>query len=203
MTLESMLDATGVGVIQLDDRARIVAANDRARNLLRTGDVLFDTGGNLFARTPSANDELQDLLSRATPPFGNRAAGGSMIAMRPSGPPPLALHVIPVGGREMSPGGWPVAALVLVPDAMEAPDIDLRAVARTLDLTRAESLVAVLLARGMTVGEVAAATGRKESTVRTHVKHVYTKHGLTRQAYLVRLVRSLVDVDALGPRGGT
>ena len=40
--------------------------------------------------------------------------------------------------------------------------------------------------------------GRGESTVRSHVKHMYTKHGLTRQADLVRLVRSLVDVDGIG-----
>ena len=64
MTLENLLDATGLGVVQLDGRGRIVAANDRARSLLRTGDVLFDTGGSLFARTPQANDELQDLLTQ-------------------------------------------------------------------------------------------------------------------------------------------
>ena len=43
----------------------------------------------------------------------------------------------------------------------------------------------------MSVGEIAVATGRKESTIRTHVKHMFAKHGLSRQAELVRLVRSL------------
>ena len=199
MTLENLLDATGLGVIQLDRRARIVAANDGARRLLQTGDVLFDTGGNLFARTPPANDELQDLLARALPPFGTRGAGGSMIARRSSGPPPLVLHVIPVDGRATDPPRWPVAALVLVPHAAEANDADVGALKRTLRFTRAESQVAVLLARGMTVREIAAATGRRESTVRSHVKHMFTKHGLTRQADLVRLVRSLVDVDSIRP----
>ena len=55
-----------------------------------------------------------------------------------------------------------------------------------------EGRVAVLLARGMSVGEIAAATGRKESTIRSHVKHIFVKHGLSRQTDLVRLVRSLV-----------
>ena len=49
----------------------------------------------------------------------------------------------------------------------------------------------MLLARGMSVPEIAAATGRKESTIRSHVKHAFARHGLTRQAELVRLVRSL------------
>ncbi|MXY54924.1 MAG: helix-turn-helix transcriptional regulator [Gammaproteobacteria bacterium] len=199
MTLESLLEATGVGVIQLDRRARIVAANDRARGLLRAGDVLYDTGGCLFAHVPTANAELQDLLGRALPPFGIPAAGGTMIARRPSGPPPLVLHVIPVGGGETEPGAWPVAALVLVPDAAQAADLDVGAVADTLHFTRAESQVAVLLARGMTVREVAAATGRGDSTVRSHVKHMFAKQGLTRQADLVRLVRSLVGAHAGAP----
>ena len=63
--------------------------------------------------------------------------------------------------------------------------------AAALDLTAMESRVAVLLAQGMSVREVAAATGRKESTIRSHVKHMFTKHGLSRQTDLVRLVLSL------------
>ena len=199
MRLESLLEATGLAVLQLDWRARIVAANDRARSLLRAGDVLFDAGGCLFARSPTANVELQDLLARALPPFGTPGAGGTMIARRPPGQPPQVLHVIPVGGGETDPGAWPVAALVLVPDVAQASDLDVAAVAATLRFTRAESQVAVLLARGMTVREVASATGRRESTVRSHVKHMFTKHGLTRQADLVRLVRSLAGIGGGRP----
>ena len=36
-----------------------------------------------------------------------------------------------------------------------------------------------------------AATGRKESTIRSHVKGMFVKHHLSRQADLVRLVQSL------------
>lgn len=195
-TLEGLLDATNLGVIQLDWRARIVAANDPARSLLRTGDVLFDTGGRLLAHAPKANAELQDLLGRALPPLRAVAAGGTMIVRRLPGRPPLVLHVIPVGGEEMGPGAWPVAALVLVPDAAEGTDVAVGAVQEIFRFTRAESQVAVLLARGMTVREVAATTGRRLSTVRSHVKHMFTKHGLNRQADLVRLVRALAGIDA-------
>ena len=38
-----------------------------------------------------------------------------------------------------------------------------------------------------------AATGRRESTIRSHVKHMFAKHGLSRQADLVRLVLSLAS----------
>ena len=48
------------------------------------------------------------------------------------------------------------------------------------------------LAEGKTVDEIASATGRKVSTIRTHVHHIFTKHGIRRQVDLVRLV--LVDI---------
>ena len=160
-------------------------------------DGLFDADGLLFARAPQDDDALQALLARALPQFGGRGAGGSTTARRPEGLPPLVLHVNPVGGRETDLGAWPVAALVLVVDPVRGGCVNPDVASDALGLTRMESRVAVLLARGMSVADIAAATGRQESTIRSHVKHMFTKHGLTRQADLVRLVLSLAGaVDA-------
>ena len=190
-SLAKLLEATGLGIVQLDGRGRIVAANDRARDLLRTGDGLFDEGGFLRARTPEDNAELQGLLTRALPRFGGQGAGGSTMVRRSAALPPLVLHVNPVGRRETDFHLWPVAALVLVADPAGHTRIDPAVAAEALGLTGMESRVAVLLAEGMSVREIAAATGRGESTIRSHVKHMFAKHGLSRQADLVRLVLSL------------
>ena len=190
-TLERMLEVTGIGAVQLDARGRIVAANDRARNILRSGDGLLDSDGVLLARAPLDNDSLQNLLGCSLAPFGARGAGGSTLVRRPGPLPPLVVHVHPVQGQETDFHGWPVAALVLVVDPAGGADIEPRVVAAALDLTRMQSRVAVLLAQGMSVPEIAAATGRKESTIRSHIKHAFARHGLTRQAELIRLVRSL------------
>ena len=99
-TLTEMLDATGLGIIQLDGRGRNVEANDRARDLLRAGDRLLDKNDLLSARWPQDNDELQKLLSRPLPPFGVQGAGGSMVVRRSGALPPLALHPNPVGSQE-------------------------------------------------------------------------------------------------------
>ena len=190
-TLKELLDTIGLGIVQLDARGRIVAANDRARDVLRTGRGLFDEGGFLYARTPEDNANLQGLLTRALPPFGAQGAGGSTLVRRSAALPPLVLHVNPVGRQETDSRIWPVAALVVVVDPASGIDIDARVAAAALGLTGMESRVAVLLARGMSVREIAAATGRNESTIRSHVKHMFTKHRLSRQADLVRLVLSL------------
>ena len=190
-SLAKLLDATGLGIVQLDGRGRVVAANDRARDVLRTGDGLFDEGGFLFARAPEDDAVLQGLLARALPRFGGQGAGGSTMVGRSSALPPLVLHVNPVGRQETDFHLWPVAALVLVADPAGHTRIDPAVAAEALGLTGMESRVAVLLAEGMNVREVAAATGRGESTIRSHVKHMFARHGLSRQADLVRLVLSL------------
>ena len=189
-SLANLLDTTGLGIVQLGGHGRIVVANDRARDLLRSGDGLLDEHGFLRACTPEDDAELQGLLRRALPPFGAQGAGGSTMLRRASGPA-LVLHVNPVGRRETDAPLWPVAALVLVIDPASQTHIDPAVAAAGLGLTGMESRVAVLLAEGMSVREVAAATGRGESTIRTHLKHMFAKHGLARQADLVRLVRSL------------
>ena len=145
-SLANLLETTGVGIIQLDGRGRIVAANDRTRDVLRTGDGLFDEGGFLYARTLEDNADIQDLLARALPRFGAQGAGGSTMVGRSSALPPLVLHVNPVGRQETNFHLWPVAALVLVADPAGRTRIDPAVAAAALGLTGMESRVAVLLA---------------------------------------------------------
>ena len=193
-TLTQMLDATGLSIIQLDARGQILTANDRALDVLKSGDRLYDKDGLLSARSPRENDSLQKLLDRALPPSGARGAGGSIVLGRTDPQPALVLHVNPVCAREVDYRISPVAALVLVFDPSTRVDIDPVLVASALDLSEMESRVAVQLAQGMSVHEIAAAMQRKESTIRSHVKRTFLKHGLSRQAELIRLVRPLAKV---------
>ncbi len=190
-SLTELLDTANAGIIQLDWRGRILEVNDRARNLLRTGDGLFDERGFLSARSPEDNTHLRALLKQALPLFKSQGVAGSVMVRRESGLPPLVLHINPVSRHETDLRIGPLAALVLVVDPMDRPRIDPARVEAALGLTGTESRVAALLAEGMSVRDIAAAMGRKESTIRSHVKHMFAKYHLSRQADLVRLVLSL------------
>lgn len=200
-SLTELLDSTGPGVIQLDWRGRIAGANDRARDVLRAGDGLFDSKGVLRARTSADDIDLQSLLAGALPASGQRGSSGSMTVNRPAPLPPLVLHVNPVGGRETKSRAWPIAALVLVVDPAGEPRIDPDLVASGLGLTPMETRVAVMLAEGRTVQEIAATTGRKVTTIRWHVRHIFGKHGVDRQTELVRRVLAIGGVPYVGGRG--
>ena len=190
-SLTELLGTAGTGVIQLDRSARIVEANDAARALLRRTDALSDRDGVLRAATPGDNDRLQALLARALPPFGEQGASGSMMARRSSLLPRLALHVTPVANGETGHRSRHVAALVLIVDPVERARIDPGLVEAVLGLSPAEAEIAVLLAEGRTTRQIAAATGRGYSTVRTHLKHIFAKLAVSRQFEVAQLVLAL------------
>ena len=180
------------GVVLLDGRGRVVAANDRARGLLlqRLGG-LCDRRGLLTASMAADDDALQRLLARALPPPGIVGSPGSMTVGRIAARTRLVVHVTPVRDRECDSHARGVAALVLIADPECRPLIDAELVARALDLTAAESRLAAMVAAGRTLREIAATSGRREAVVRRRLDVVFRKQGISRQADLVRLVLSL------------
>jgi len=190
-TFSELLDTARVGVIELNRHARIVAANDRACDLLREGDGLVDREGSLSARNKPDNSDLQRLLARALPPTSFPGSAGSMMVGRGVTRRRLAVHITPVAGHEWDLQAQRVAALVLVVDPESQPRIEPRVVGEALGLTPSESRLAAMLATGHTVGEIAAMTDRSEGTVRWHLKNVFRTLGIERQTDLVRLVLSL------------
>ena len=193
-SLLDLLDSTRMGVIHLDRHGRVVEANDRARAILRRGDGLSGQGGMLRARSPADHARLARLLAGALPTSGAPAVSGSTTLRRASMLMPFVVHVKPVVGRQ--PDFWVqrVAALVLLIEPGRQSRIDPGAVAEILGLTAAEGQVAVWLAEGQTVGQMAETTGRTASAIHYHLHQIYQKLRLTRQADLIRLVLSLAEV---------
>ena len=198
-SLAMLLENTICGVIQLDRRGRIVAANDGARDLLAGGDGLFDEDGLLHAASRRDDAALQQLLARAVPSVRSEAASGTLTVHRLIDSLPLVVHVSPMNPARADAHASRVGVLVLITDLarrlVAAPEV----VEEALGLTPTESRIAVSLARGMTVRDIALATDRSEGTVRWHVQHILRKLDFSRQHDLVQLVRSLADVPQARP----
>ena len=164
-TVTALLDNPRIGALELDRRGRIMAGNDRARSILRHGDGLLDRNGMLRARAPADQVRLERLVGDALPASGAVAVSGSMVLRRSSVVPPFVVHVKPVGGPQPDHGARHVAALVLIVEPGRQHRIDPDLVATTLELTPAETKVAVGLAEGNTVRDMA---DRRVRRTRSH-----------------------------------
>ncbi len=194
-TEPTLLDNPRIGAVHLDRRGRIMAVNDRARGILRHGDALCDRDGMLCAGAPDDQLRLQRLLAAALPTSGSVAVSGSMPLRRSSLLPPLVVHVKPVTIPQPHYGARYVAALVLIVEPERRHRIDARLIATTLGLTPGESQVAVWLAEGRSVTEMARATGHTKGAVYWHLKQIYQTLHISRQAELVRLVLSIAELE--------
>ena len=192
-SVTELLDNPRVGVIHLDRRGQIIETNDRARAILRHSDGLSDRGGFLRAHMPADQARLERLLADALPTSNAPAVSGLMLLHRASMWSRFVMHVKPVSDPHMDFGGRRVATLVLITELGQVSRIDPALVAATLGLTPAESQIAVWLAEGQTVREIAAVTGRTEGSVYWSLKRIYRKQGIVRQADLMRLVLSLAE----------
>ena len=190
-TATELLTNTRTGVIQLDRRGRIVETNDSARELLRRNDGLSDAGKELHATWPDDDARLQKLLAGALPHRIGQGVSGSMVLRRELPLPRLALHVKPVSSLDAGHRSRRVGALVLVVDPVSRARIEPDLVKAMLGLTPTETEIAVMLAQGRTLRQIATATGRGYNTVRTHLKHIFAKLGGSRQFEVARAVLSL------------
>ena len=190
-SMTTLLDTPWIGVIYLDGHGRIMEANDRARHILQQGDGVSDRDGVLAARVPADQARLEQLVSEVLPTSSTPAVSGSMILHRVSALPPFVVHVKPVSIRQLVFGARRVAALILITEPGQVFRIDPAVVAATLGLTPMESQIAVLLAEGRTVREIAGALEYTERSVRWYLHQIYHKQGLAGQVDLVRLVLSV------------
>ena len=193
-TVTALLDNPRVGVLHLDRRGQIMAVNDRARSILRQDDGVSDRDGVLRTSLPNDQLRLERLLGAALPTSGAAPVSGSMMLHRSSVLPPFVVHVKPVGIPQPDYGARHVAALVLIVEPGRHHRIDPELVAKALGLTPAESRVAVGLAEGKSVQEMAEATGHTRDAIYWLLKQIYQKRHISRQADLVRLVLSIAEL---------
>lgn len=186
---EAALDAVAAPTILVTAKSELVHANAAAHALLERGDVLRVCGGRIAV----ADWRYQRRLTEAL----------TIASKRPEGPPDkLDVEVgadkrrirflpLPAGSARgtLNPSA---AAAILLPGWSEPCKGELKATASRLvdrhGLTKAESAVAIEIAKGDGRAGAAARLGISENTVRTHLSAIFQKVGISRQAQLVHLV---------------
>jgi DNA-binding CsgD family transcriptional regulator len=196
--LGRVLELVPSPALLLDARGRLTQANPAADALLIRNDGLrlaSDGSGRLAASTADESAALDRAISAAL----NLAAGAGtqsspMLRLaRPSGLPPLL--VVPVPLPPPAFALWELTDTARVLILIVDPDLHVPAAGAALqlafDLTAAEARVALMIAKGMSGPQVAAALGVSNATVKTHLARCFSKMGVHSQVALARIVAAL------------
>jgi DNA-binding CsgD family transcriptional regulator/PAS domain-containing protein len=182
--------SVGIGVVAAD--GAILHANAAARAMMAGEGPLRSDRGRLAARRADATAEL--LAAIGTAGRDDAALGGRGIGVvlgsAARAEAPAVAHVLPLTGGALRPGLVPraAAAVFVTPAAAQSP---LAAAARALGLTPAETRLLERLAGGATLAEAATALGIAETTAKAHLRSLFEKAGVHRQAELIALVARL------------
>lgn len=189
-SLADALDGLSAGVFLTEEKGRIVHANAAGQGILADADFLSAPGGRLVARNTETNHVLSRIL--ATAARGDAAMGITGIAVpfvaRDGGR--HVAHVLPLtsGARRQAGRSHAATAAIFVRKA----DIDVTSppatIARHYRLTPTELRVLLAIVEIGGVPEVAEALGIADTTVKTHLGHLFDKTGARRQVDLVKLV---------------
>jgi DNA-binding CsgD family transcriptional regulator len=182
-----VLDRLSVGVVLLDRRARVIYSNAAAASLSSDDSVLCVRNGMIAARSDLHASRFASLIRSVL--SGMTAA--SISLPRSGDGRPITVVASSVRGRDVgrfADHHMPDAAVLLL---MIDPKIPSAWIMEAYGLTQAEARVALAASSGTTIAETAEQLGLSSNTVKTHLRKVFDKTGVSRQAELVRLVASI------------
>lgn len=164
-------EVAGIGAALITERGTIRVANDRFDRILIGG------GQPKRPRRPANLDQrFQTLLDRV------RAGGCGGSLPLSSDLVPAILHVLPIRGEARDIFTGSLALAVIAEQGRDATDTEL--IRLLYDLTPAEARIAAGIADGRSVQAIAEAGGLAVSTVRSHLKAIYSKLGVGGQTEL-------------------
>lgn len=184
-----LLSGTMFASLLLDPERRILEMNPGAARLVEARDGLESRDGCLRAQRSVDDARIGEMLNEVV--AGEALEWWGMVE-RPSGLLPYGVRLTPAG----TDAGSARTVAVFVSDPMCRFSISRSALSRIMPLTPAESEITAQLAEGRGIGEISKAIGVAEGTIRVHLRNIFAKLGLKRQADLVRLV--LESVACLG-----
>ena len=188
--LADALDGLAAAMFLLDAAGSIVHANTAGHALLEDGNVARSVGARLAPVDATADKTLREIVVSAE--AGDVAVGSKGIAV------PLSAcdgarwitHVLPLTSGVRRQAGVEysaVAAAFICKAELDRPH-PLEAIASVFKLTASEMRVLMAIVEVGGVPEIAPVLGISETTVKTHLQHVFEKTGTQRQADLVKLV---------------
>ena len=188
---EATLNALTSGVYLTDRHSRIIYMNDAAKQQVSASNAISVANSHLAPIDRKAHLGLARAINEATGDKANLLIRGFTIALPGVDDAGLIATVLPLAPNYQSVGGaFPGMAAIFVQDPIVMPPFPGHAFAELYGLTRSELRVLLAMAPGLRVKEAAEMLAIGESTAKTHLQHIHSKTGTSKQTELVRLFMS-------------
>jgi DNA-binding CsgD family transcriptional regulator/PAS domain-containing protein len=195
------LDALKCGVVLTNSSGSILHANRAAEGMMRYGGPIQGVRGALHAKPPAAARELRSAISLAAKDEASLGKTGLAIRLGEEDEPAQYAHVLPLAGGELRTRLDPEAVAAVFVGAAADDEDGAEAMAAAFSLTFAESRLIENLLAGHSLKEAGAALGVATTTVKTHLKNIFQKTGVRRQAELIRLAARVATPARASKRG--
>lgn len=187
-TMASALQMLGLPGAVLGVSGRITAANEAFEKLMPG--MAQDRRDRLHLVDPGADALFGEALSRLSL-TGSETAVQSIPLAADGMRLPTIVHVLPVRG--IAHDIFSRVAFIVVATSVDHGAVPgARVLQGLFDFTPTEARVAAAIGEGKTIETIAAAGGVSRETVRSHLKAVLAKAGVSRQVDLVRLLAGTI-----------
>lgn len=183
------VNGLSVGLVLVDSRGRSLFANAIAENVLRDDAIPALGGGWNCVRSVHNGLGLDDAIARAVGRRGPRV-GSAAVVERRAGRRPVAVSVVPLAGESGRFGALAprAAAAIVFRDPKAESRLEVTHLRSIWGLTGAEARLALDLLGGMPPLEHARRRGISENTLRTHLKNVKSKLGVSKITDVIALL---------------
>lgn len=180
----TILDKLDRGVILMDAKGKVVDANTLAARVIRAGDGIALRSGRLVFADPVLDARMvQAIVRREAGTLNGRAVIAARVGCNGSDAYSIVVAPVPADADERDVAFF---ALLYAPNGQR--DISTDVLRELYGLTRAQADVVRSLFTGRSVEDTARALDLSLNTVRTHLKHVFTRCAVGSQAELLHLL---------------
>jgi integral membrane sensor domain MASE1/DNA-binding CsgD family transcriptional regulator len=188
--LEATLNALTTGVYLTDRHGRIVYMNPAAARQVRTNNTIRVANNHLAPIDHKARLALDRAIDEALRDEADLPTSGVTIALPAGDNAGLIATILPLARGERQSGAFSGMVAIFVQDPIVMPPFPGQAFAELYGLTRSELRVLLAMVPGLSVKEAAKVLGIGENTAKTHLQHIHSKTGTSKQTELMRLFMS-------------
>jgi len=182
-------EAAGIAALICDGHGRAIAATPSAQARLAQGCAVTVRRGRIVTADGEENERLQAALRRATHPDGDGRVTAGVMRLGGLGGEALVLDIAPLPRLDFSMG-LNRGCVVLFGSRADLRSTDL--LMSAFSVSRAEAEVAVRLADGADIRDLAADRGVSVATIRNQRKALFSKIGVNSRAELTAKITPVI-----------